>query len=366
MNRRLVFARGSLYFLLASIILIGCSDGKSAARNAPQLPPALVEISTVEYAQVADEIEASGTLEANESVVITSTVTDIISSVNFDDGKIVKQGDVLVTLSSDEQSAELDEAQANLDEAIRQLARLERIGGTLASKSDIDEARAQVEVNRGRLQAIKARLADRIVTAPFSGVLGIRKVSVGAVVSPGTEIVRLDDISVLNLDFTVPEVYLADLSLGGRVIAKSPAMPEQSFEGTVSFIDRRVDPATRAIPIRAKLPNPDARLFPGMLMNVTLYSAEHQSLVVAESALLQVGSHSSVFVLKDDNSVERRVVKLGKRLPGKVVISEGLQAGERIVINGTLTLKDGAPVRVHNTEAAFKSDETGASAGGGV
>jgi len=156
----------------------GSDPAKSQGGPPGGRPPASVAVSVVTPTRVADEIEAIGTLEANESVTITATVTDTIASVNFEDGQKVEQGDILVTLTKDEQTAELEEALANLDESERQLKRLESIGGTLASKSDIDLARAQVGVNKGRLEAIKARLADRIVSAPFSGVLGIRQVSV--------------------------------------------------------------------------------------------------------------------------------------------------------------------------------------------
>ncbi len=341
-----------LVFLMC-MFLNACSDNAQSSGPGPGKgrPPVLVEIGQVELIDVADEIDAIGTLEANESVLITSTVTDIVSSINFDDGQSVSKGDILVTLSSDEQSAELDEALANLKESTRQLERLKSIGGTLASKSDIDIAQAQVDVNQGRLEGIKAKLADRIVVAPFSGVLGIRKVSVGAVVSPNTEIARLDDISVLNLDFTVPEVYLGQLSVGNTVKAESPALPGKGFEGRVSFVDRRVDVATRAVQVRAELPNGEGNLFPGMLMNVTLYSRKRESLIVAESALLQVGDSSSVFVLKGDNTVERRKVKIAKRMPGKVVISEGVQPGENIVVNGTLTLQDGSKIKIVGDDA---------------
>jgi membrane fusion protein (multidrug efflux system) len=334
---------------LGSLWLLSCSSDQGAgAAEGPgkARPPALVEVREVSFAEVSDEIEATGTLEANESVIVTSTVTDIVSSINFDDGQSVEKGEILLTLSNDEQSAELDEALANLNESKRQLSRLEGIGGSLASESDIDLARAQVDVNRGRLEAIKARLADRIVSAPFSGVLGIRKVSVGAVVGPNTEIARLDDISVLNLDFTVPEVYLGKLSAGAQVKAKSPAKPGTEFEGIVSFVDSRVDVATRAVQVRAKIPNPELELLPGMLMTVTLYARPREAMVIAESALKQVGERSYVFVLTEENSVERRQIQIDKRLPGQVVVSEGLTLGEKVVVDGTLSIRDGNTVRL--------------------
>jgi membrane fusion protein (multidrug efflux system) len=332
---------------------IACSDdNKVVKKTAKEKPAAAVVIGYVEQQRVANEIEAVGTLIANESVQITASVTDNITRVNFEDGQTVKKGDVLVTLTNDEQNAELAEAQANLAESIRQVERLESIGASYASKSGIEIAKANVEVNKGRLEVTKARLTDRIISAPFSGVLGIRKVSVGALVTPGTEITRLDDISVLNLDFTIPEIFSYGLSKNSRVTATSSSISDQQFEGTVSFFDKRVDPTTRAVLVRAKIPNPDLTLLPGMLMNVTLYSKEYLAAIVPEGALQQVGSNSSVFVVKEDSTVEKRKVIIGKRLPGKVVINKGLDVGETVVIDGTLTLRDGSAISIKNPELA--------------
>lgn len=332
---------------------MACSDDNKVVKKAPkEKPAAAVVIGYVEQQRVANEIEAVGTLIANESVQITASVTDNITSVNFEDGQAVKKGDVLVTLTNDEQNAELAEAQANLTESIRQVERLESIGVSYASKSGIEIAKANVEVNKGRLEITKARLTDRIISAPFSGVLGIRRVSVGALVTPGSEITRLDDISVLNLDFTVPEIFSHGLSNNSRVTATSSSISGEQFEGTVSFFEKRVDPATRAVLVRAKIPNPDLSLLPGMLMNVTLYSKEYLAAIVPEGALQQVGSNSSVFVVKDDSTVEKRKVVIGKRLPGKIVVNQGLKVGETVVVDGTLTLRDGSAISIKNPELA--------------
>jgi len=332
---------------------MACSDDNKVVKKAPkEKPAAAVVIGYVEQQRVANEIEAVGTLIANESVQITASVTDNITSVNFEDGQAVKKGYVLVTLTNDEQNAELAEAQANLTESIRQVERLESIGVSYASKSGIEIAKANVEVNKGRLEITKARLTDRIISAPFSGVLGIRRVSVGALVTPGSEITRLDDISVLNLDFTVPEIFSHGLSNNSRVTATSSSISGEQFEGTVSFFEKRVDPATRAVLVRAKIPNPDLSLLPGMLMNVTLYSKEYLAAIVPEGALQQVGSNSSVFVVKDDSTVEKRKVVIGKRLPGKIVVNQGLKVGETVVVDGTLTLRDGSAISIKNPELA--------------
>ena len=262
----------------------------------------------------------------------------------------MQQGDVLITLTSDEQTAELAEAEANLEDTNRQLKRLLGIGNQLASRSAIDEARAKVDANRARLEAIQARLRDRLITAPFSGVLGFRQVSVGALVTPGTEITTLDDISIVKLDFTVPETYLGKIRLDNAVIGASPAWQGQQFQGRVTSIDSRVDANTRAVRVRAEIDNPDYKLKPGMLMHVTLFTEQYSALVVAESALLQTGNRSSVYVHNDDSTVDLREVSIGQRLPGSVVINSGVEAGEAVVIDGTLNLRPGGKVRLKDAD----------------
>lgn len=340
-----------IVLLSVCFFFFGCSENTDAAKKAPRKrPPASVIIGVVEQELVSDEIEAVGTLQPNESVLITASITENVSSINFEDGQVVNKGDVLVTLTNREQEAEYSEAQANLKESLRQLKRLEAIGSSFATKSEVDLAQASVDANRGKLSIIKARLEDRIIVAPFSGVLGIRRISVGALVTPGTEITRLDDIHVLNLDFTVPEAYSNDLGSRNKVSATNVSLSNKKVMGEVVFFDKRVDPATRAVLVRAKIPNPDLSLLPGMLMNVTLYSKETLSATVAESALQQVGASSSVFVVKPDSTVEKRKVVIGSRLPGKVVINEGLAIGEKVVVDGTLTLRHGSKVTIKNPD----------------
>lgn len=334
---------------LLILALTACEDSANSDAPAERARPApLVVTAPVEERFIVDEIEAIGTLTANESVIISAAVTESVDSVNFTDGQVVKRGDVLVALSSDEQAAELAEAEANLADARRQLKRLEGIGNNLASKSAVDEARALVEANEGRLAAIKARLRDRLITAPFDGVLGFREVSVGALVTPGTEITTLDDISVVKLDFTVPEVYLGKVKPQNLVSGSSPAWPGEEFQGRVTSLDSRVDPNTRAIKVRAEIPNPEHKLHPGMLLNVVLFSDQYPALVVEESALVQSGSRSFVFVLNDDSTVEQRDVTLLKRIPGWIVVGSGVQRGDMVVIDGAMNLRPGMEVRLHS------------------
>lgn len=333
--------------VLLALALAACNRGGTAAPGGARAPgaPAQVTVTTVAAKPWSDTLDALGTAKANESVTLTAKVTETVERVNFQDGDLVEAGQVLVDLSGRAEVAGLEEARAAYKEADQQYKR--QVGlvdaGTIA-RSQLDTQVALRDAAYARMQAIRARLSDRVITAPFAGVLGFRQVSPGTLVTPGTVIATLDDISRIKLDFTVPETFLASIAPKQRVSARSVAFPETTFEGVVSTIDSRVDPATRAVQVRAEIPNEDARLRPGMLLTVTLFRPEREALVVPELALTQVGQQASVFVLKPDSTVEQRRVTTGSRRRGEVEIAAGLAAGERIVVEGTVKLRSGAKV----------------------
>jgi len=192
-------------------------------------------------------------------------------------------------------------------------------------------------------------LRDRLILAPFAGVVGLRNVSVGALIEPGDVITTLDDDSVMKLDFTVPSIFLASLKTGLPIVATSPAFGKLQFEGNVSSIDSRIDPVTRAIVVRAILPNPERLLKPGLLMHVTLLKNPRDALVIPEEALIPSGRVNHVLVVHqsgDSTVVYRRQVTIGNRRPGEVEIVEGLEAGEFVVVDGTLRARPGQPVTI--------------------
>lgn len=306
-----------------------------------------VTLEAAQPATLSRIIEAIGTTRANESVTITAKVTDKISAINFADGQGVEKGALLVELTDAEQTAQLAEAKADLRDARAQLARLEDLAaqGT-APKSQLDEARARREIAQARLEAIVARLQDRVIRAPFSGVLGFRQVSLGTLVSPGTAITTLDDISTLKLDFDVPERYLGVLAVGAPVRATSPARRDAVFEGRVTGIGSRVNDVTRSVTVRAGLPNTDRALLPGMLLTVELITEQREALAVPDIAVVASGDTPYVYVVDDERIARKRAVVTGLRSDGLVEIVSGLTAGERVVVRGLVRLRDGAPVNV--------------------
>lgn len=332
---------------MSLVLLAACSaEGPDTARQGGERPPTLVELWQAELSTVTDKVESIGTLVGRESVTITAKVTEQVSAVYFHDGQMVEAGDVLVALVDSEQEALLREADANLREAQLQLDRLKKLGSDISTGAQIDVAEARVKAGEARLQSIRARIEDRLIRAPFDGRLGFRQVSTGALVTPGTVIAELDDISALKLDFHIPETYLALVSEGNTVHASSPAWPGEQFAGEVVSVGSRVDPVTRAITVRAMIDNPELRLRPGMLMGVELIAGEHQGMVLPEQALIQVGGTSMTYVVGADDKAERRMLKTGRRLRGGVEVLEGLAVGDQVVINGQFNLRPGAAVRI--------------------
>lgn len=348
--------------LLALVLaLSACGD---AAPDKAAAPAATVTTAEVTVKPWSDAIEALGTARANESVLVTAKVTETVVRVNFEDGDLVEAGQVLVDLSGRAELAGLDEVAASYREAQQQYERLRELNAQkLIPTSQLDAQRGTMDAAKARLDVVRARLADRVITAPFAGVLGFRQVSPGTLVTPGTTIASLDDISVMKLDFTVPESFLSALAVGQDVSARSSAWPDREFNGTVSTIDSRVDPVTRAVTVRAEIPNRERELRPGMLLTLKVFQPERQALVVPEISVIQVAQDAHVFRVKADDTVEQVDVKLGQRRQGEVEVLGGLAAGDRIVVDGTVKLRDGARVveaTAAGEAAAVVADRKGA------
>jgi len=331
--------------LLPLITLVALGQTNTLAQPVPK--PVSVIAYTVTERAFSDRVEALGTLRANESVALTASVTETVSEIHFDDGDRVKAGQLLVEMTSQEEHALLEEAKVRVAEAERQYERVKLLRKQqTASESLYDERKRDLETTRASLAALESRLADRLLRAPFDGVLGLRKISPGALVEPGDEITTLDDDSVMKLDFSVPSVFLPDLAPGLGITAKARAYGNRSFEGEVSGIDSRVNPVTRSIQVRAILPNADRTLKPGVLMQVELLRNPRTSPVVPEEALQQQGEDHFVVVIGTDEKAERRPVTIGTRLPGFVEITGGLAAGDRVITHGNDKARPGQPVTI--------------------
>jgi membrane fusion protein (multidrug efflux system) len=314
---------------------------------AAQPPPTPVFAVEVRLSTIEDRIEALGTLRANESVELTTSVTETVTALHFDDGDRVQAGEVLVEMTSAEEHAQLEEARATAAEARRQYERIRSLREKqTAAESLLDQRRREWETGRARLAAIESRLADRLVRAPFSGIVGLRNVSVGALVEPGDVITTLDDDSAMKLDFSVPALYLGSLAPGAAITATTRAWEGRRFEGEVKSIDSRVNPVTRTLMVRGLLPNPDHALRPGMLMQVELLNRQRQVIVIPEECVVAQGNRRYVFVVGEDNSVQRREIRTGTRRPGEVEVTAGLSVGDLVISDGKLKVRAGSRVSI--------------------
>jgi membrane fusion protein, multidrug efflux system len=339
------------HFLFLALLLLA-SGAVAQEKSAPQ-----VIVAEVKLAAFIDRIEALGTLKANESVALTVNVTETVTAIHFDDGQRVEKGQILVEMTSSEEHALLQEARANLEEALRQFKRVKQLESQgIEAQSLLDQRQREVETARARLAAIESRLADRLIKAPFSGVLGLRNTSVGALVETGDLITTLDDDSVMKLEFAVPSTYLPGLEPGLEVRAHTRAYGERMFAGEVKAIDSRVDPVNRSLRVRALLPNAERLLKPGMLMTVELLRNQRQTLVIPESALMPKGSEHFVMRLQGELPVvEKRQVRIGSRRTGEVEVLGGLKAGDLVITHGMEKVKVGGSVRIKGREGEGKA-----------
>ena len=321
------------------------AGGPPGAGGGRSSQPASVTLAAVRTERVSQKLEALGNARANESVDISTKSSNVVTAVTFRDGERVKRGQVLVQLDNAQARADVAEAQAALTESESQYNRSRELLNTQAlSKSSFDQLVATLAANRARLAAAQARLEDTVIRAPFSGRVGLRRVSVGTLISPGDVITTLDDTSVIKLDFSVPENFLASVREGLSIRASAPAFPGRTFAGSVASIDSRVDMNTRSVTVRALLANEDGALKPGMFLNVSLANDEREALVIPEEALTPEAERQYVFVVSE-GKVSRREVRIGGRRPGSVEVLAGLSAGERVIVEGTQKVRDGASVQ---------------------
>jgi len=329
----------------ASDAAASTTDGKQASVAFSQSPIAVVT-APVRVARLSLETEALGTARANESVDVTAKVSNIVAALHFAEGQQVRRGQLLVELDGKEARADLAVAEAALSESRSQFKRSQELYSTrVLSAAQLEQIEATLKANDARVASARARVDDTIIVAPFAGRVGLRRVSPGSLISPGTVITTLDDTSTIKLDFTVPEAYLPTLTPNLAIQARSIAYPGRTFAGKVGSVDSRIDPSTRSVIVRALLPNTEGRLKPGMFLTVQLSRGETDSLVVPEEALVPEAGDVFVYVVKDA-TVEKRVIKTGQRRVGDVEVIAGLTAGDEVVIEGTQKLRDGAPVSI--------------------
>lgn len=298
----------------------------------------------------SDAIQAIGTAQSRESIVITPKVADTIRAIRFESGDRVRQGQMLVQLSSVEQQADLAEAQAALEAAQRELNRFRELHERgFLPRARLDAAEAAFDAADARVRAGQSRTADRVIRAPFAGIMGLRTASPGQFVSPGDAIGTLDDISEIKLDFDVAETQIARLAPGVAIVARTAAYPNDEFTGRIAQVDSRIAAQSRTVRVRALLPNRDERLRSGMLMTVEIRSNPREALAVPEVALIDQADGAYVFTVaaRDGRPTAQQTrIETGQRVGGMVEIVRGLTEGQQIVVEGVQRVRPGQPVRL--------------------
>lgn len=307
-------------------------------------PPAEVLVVNGQVRPFGASLEAVGTALARESVDITSKVANTITAIRFQEGQRVAAGSVLVEFDRAQAAAALAEAEANLAEARNQFKRGSDLSVTQAlSRAQLDQLETAVKTGEARVTAARSRLSDTVIRAPFAGRTGLRRVSLGGLVSPGTVITTLDDASVIKLEFTVPQSFLGSLEPGLPIEARADGFGDRVFTGKLTTLDSRIDPVTRAIAVRAELPNADGAIKPGLFMTVRLNAKTTPTLMVPEEALVPEQGRTYVFAVRDGKA-QRLEVRTGGREPGFVAVLDGLSAQDVVVVEGTQRVRDGGAV----------------------
>ncbi|WP_439573842.1 efflux RND transporter periplasmic adaptor subunit [Phreatobacter sp.] len=333
---------------------IGLGPGEPSRSDRPVAAQAGTPVETVRAAteRVADQVEALGTLAANEQVPIAAEVAGRIVAFHFREGQEVEAGARLVDLDPTIAQAELQQAEANLslaqDVYDRSQTLVQRGAGTQVA---LEQATAQLAVARANAAAARTKLGQLTLSAPFSGVVGLRSTSVGTIIPAGQAITTLTGLDPIKVDFSIPELFLSSVSTGQSVDVRVDAVPDRRFTGKVYAIDPVVDPSGRTLRLRATIDNADRTLRPGLFARVALTTAvRDDAIVVPEAALVAsgTGQESAIYIISEGRAA-MKVVATGRRFDGKVEITEGLRAGEQVVVAGHVRLRDGARVTV--TEA---------------
>lgn len=339
-------------------------SGAAASAGPPGGGPLRVETARVRAVELVLDATAVGSLRSNESVVLRPETPGRVAAIHFRDGVAVSKGSLLLALDAATQAAELDQAKANLGLAQTNHRRTQDLfAKKFISQQALDNAEAALKVQEAALALAQARFDKMRLRAPFSGIVGIRNISVGDYVKEGQELVNIEDIRTLKIDFRLPESYLSQLEPGQYLEVSSDALPGQRFTAVLDAIKPLVEAGGRAISLRAHLPNSEARLRPGMFVRVRLiFEQRNNVLLIPEQALVADSKAPYVYRVVDGR-VQRVPIRTGLRRDGQVEVIEGLRAGDEVVSAGQMKLRDGAAVRAVSESQAEPAPAAGAPPG---
>jgi len=335
---------------LAVTIPMAIGTTGSAQRAAPAIP---VEAQKVALDTIVEGVHAIGTLRANQSIVVRPEIAGVVTRINFGDAKQVEKGSSLFNLDDSMDRAQLAQAEASLRLSQRNYERAQELmnrgSGTAQAR---DQASSALESDRAAVALARARLEKSSIRAPFSGVVGMSRIDLGAYVTAGQDLVTLDDVDTIKLDFTVPERHARFIALGQKVKVETDSRPGESFEGEIAVIDTRVDPASRALGVRAVIANPDHKLKPGVFVRAgVMVTARANAIVIPEQAIVPLGDKLLVYRVVNDKAAQTPI-KIGLREFGRAEIVDGLKPDDVIVVSGQQKLQDGTSVIILSASGA--------------
>lgn len=349
----------------ATVLLLGLAAGLWVTRMGahttggpsesgdPTKSVSLVDISTVTVGSITESIQAVGSLQAIASIIVRPEIAGLVRRIDFVDGQFIERAAHLIELDQEELQAQANQAAAQEKIAQVTYERLKRLATqqtTIVPAQQVDEARLALQAAAANNVLYATRLKKTVIRAPFSGTLGLRRVSVGDYVQPGQDLVNLEDLRALHVDFKVSELWLSHLAAGQRLIVTTDAFPDKTFDGHVSAIDPRVDSVNRTVAVRASVPNPEGTLRPGLFATVRLtVGNDTHALLIPEEAMFLQRDKAMVFRVEEETA-RLTEITAGVRERGLVQVRAGLKEGDRVVRTGTHKLRDGLRVSIKSSE----------------
>jgi membrane fusion protein (multidrug efflux system) len=349
-----------LYLAVTALILAfyGCTD-QNAAAGEFKLPPTPVEVANVKAQDVSDKFDAVGTIEAIEGVTIVSEIDASVISLPFSEGSFIKKGGLIAQLDDSQLSAEVNRTEALLTQSQSAYKRIKSVVEQNAgTQQDLDDALANLKVAEANVELAKARLSKTQIVAPFNGIIGTRKVSVGAFLRTGQEITELANLNEIRVSFSAPERFLAQLKRDSKVIVSSSVFQGYEVAGRIIAIEPVLDSETRNVNVVARVQNPGQKFRPGMSANVSAILSERpRALTIPNEAIFANGNQSFVYIVKKDSTVTATPVTLGLQTPEIVEVINGLEDGMQVVRTGHQKLFNGARVMPINSESTIRAKQ---------
>jgi len=316
-------------------------------------PAPVVEAVEAQKRDVNLQVSALGTLQADQAITVRPEITGIVTSIDFEDGERVEKGDLIITLDDKDLTARLMQAEARLTLTRANYQRAEQLlkqgSGTARAR---DEALNDFKSAEAEVAAAETALHKATITAPFSGIIGLRQVSLGEYVTAGQAITTLADVDNLRIDFRVSEVFLTEVGKGQEVNVVFDALPEQDYTGVISALDPVVSVEGRALSVRAIIRNVDGKLRPGLFGRVEIVTDTRRSIMLPEAAIVTTPTGDRAVFIVVDGHAKMNPVTIGTRVPGEVEILAGVEDGDTVIVSGQLKVQNGAPVEVANGEDA--------------